>query len=288
MTTLREKMKQEMMLRGFSLGTIKNYIYAVTKLYYYYKKRNLSGLAQSEIKSYLIHLIIDRKLVASSYNVVVHALKFFYSLVLKREIDTLGFPLSKQPKKLPDILSANEVEKIINSVRNIKHRTMLILTYGAGLRASEVVRLKADDIDSERMVLHIRNGKGNKDRYVMLSPLMLNSLRIYWGKCRSKIKCEESWLFPGQTKNTPICTETLAHAFRKAKARAQIRKNGGVHSLRHAFATHASEAGVEVHVIKELLGHSCIQTTTRYLRMTSNKMKSIKPPIESLNIKLNP
>lgn len=281
MTTLREKMKEEMQLRGLSTGTQKKYLYELTKLCDYYH-RSPAKLSQEKITAYLLYLIKERKLASSTHNVIVHALRFFYDMVLRRTISYHDFPLTKVPKRLPDILSIEEVASIIKAVTNIKQRAILVLAYGAGLRSSEVASLKTEDIDSKRMQIHLRNAKGGKDRYVVLSPLMLEVFRNYWHKSRSKI--ESSWFFPGQTPNKPITSATVAAVFKKAKVRADIKKHGGVHSLRHAFATHSLEAGEDLYTIKQLLGHSCIESTARYLRLINNKMKLIKSPIEALNI----
>jgi integrase/recombinase XerD len=158
MTTLRKKMKDEMILRGFSAGTQKKYLYEVIKLHKYYQI-SPAKLSQDEIKAYLLYLISERKLAASTYNVALHSLRFFYDIVLRRMINYYDFPLSKEPRKLPDILSGIEVANIIKAAINIKHRAMLVLAYGAGLRSSEVANLKIGDIDSKRMQMHIRNGK---------------------------------------------------------------------------------------------------------------------------------
>jgi len=281
MTTLREKMKEEMKLRGFSEGTQKKYLYEIIKLKKHYQV-SPAKLSQEEIKAYLLYLIYERKLSASTYNVVIHALRFFYEVIMRRLISCHDFPLSKVPKKLPDILSTTEVESIIKATVNIKHRAMLVLAYGAGLRSSEIANLKVEDIDSERMQIHIRHGKGGKDRYVVLSPVMLDTLRDYWRKCHSKVK--SNWIFPGQSQDKPIKAATVGAVYKNSKKNLGIKKRGGVHSLRHAFATHSLEAGEDLYTIKQLLGHSCIESTARYLRMTNNKMKSIKSPVEALNI----
>ncbi len=281
MTTLRGKMKDSMILRGFSAGTQKKYLYEVIKLHDYYQ-RSPAKLTQDEIKGYLLSLVSERKLAASTYNVSVHSLRFFYDMVLRRIISYRDFPLSKEPKILPDILSTTEVSNIIKAAGNIKHQAILVLAYGAGLRSAEVANLKAGDIDSDRMQIHIRNGKGGKDRYVVLSPVMLEILRDYWRKSRSKVK--SNWIFPGQSPAKPITPSTVGAVYKQAKKRAGINKRGGVHGLRHAFATHSLEAGEDLYTIKQLLGHSCIESTARYLRLTNNKMRSIKPPIEALKL----
>lgn len=281
MTTLREKMKDEMALRGLSLGTQQKYLYEVIKLHKYYQ-RSPAKLTSEEIKSYLLYLVKKRKLAASTYNVAVHALRFFYDMVLRRIISYHDFPLSKEPRRLPDILSVTEVALIIKACGNIKHRTMLALAYGAGIRSAEIANLQAADIDSDRMQIHIRNAKGGKDRYVILSPVILRMLREYWSKCRAKVKSD--WLFPGQSSVKPITPATVSAVYKQAKARTNINKRGGVHSLRHAFATHALEAGEDLYTIKQLLGHSSIESTARYLRLTTQKMRSIKSPIEALKL----
>lgn len=281
MTTLRGKMKESMILRGFSAGTQKKYLYEVIKLHDYYQ-RSPAKLNNEEIKGYLLYLVSERKLAASTYNVAVHSLRFFYDMVLRRIISYRDFPLSKEPIRLPDILSVMDVASIIKAAGNIKHRTILVLTYGAGLRSAEVANLQVVDIDSDRMQIHVRNGKGGKDRYVILSPVMLQMLRDYWRKCRSKIK--STWIFPGQSSTGPITPATVGAVYKQAKKRAGISKRGGVHSLRHAFATHSLEAGEDLYTIKQLLGHSSIESTARYLRLTNNKMRSIKSPIEALKL----
>jgi site-specific recombinase XerD len=281
MTTLREKMKDSMILRGFSIGTQKKYLYETIKLRNYYN-RSPAKLSQDELKDYLLYLAKERKLAASTYNVAVHALRFFYDMVLHRIISYRDFPLSKEPKKLPDILSTVEVTRIIKDAGNIKHKTILVLAYGAGLRSLEIANLKIGDIDSGRMQIHIRDGKGGKDRYVVLSPFMLQMLRGYWRKSRVKIK--SAWIFPGQNSNNPITASTVGAIYKQAKKRAGINKQGGVHALRHAFATHSLEAGEDLYTIKQLLGHSSIESTARYLRLTNNKMRTIRSPIESLKL----
>lgn len=281
MTTLREKMKDAMLLRGFSQGTQRKYLYEVIKLQKYYQ-RSPAKLSQDEVKSYLVYLVKERKLAASTYNVTVHSLRFFYDMVLRRIVSYRDFPLSKEPRRLPDILSTNEVASIIKACGNIKHRTILVLAYGAGLRSAEIATLQVSDIDSDRMQIHVRNGKGGRDRYVILSPVMLEMLRTYWRNCRTKVK--STWIFPGQSPNKPITPATVGAVYKQAKERAGITKRGGVHSLRHAFATHSLEAGEDLYTIKQLLGHSSIESTARYLRLTAQKMRTIRSPIEDLKL----
>lgn len=292
MTTLREKMKQEMILRGFSIGTQKNYLRSVIKLHDYCK-RSPAKLTEDEIKSFLLFVISNQPCAASTYNVMIHGLKFFYEVVLNKKMVAVNLPRKKEPQKLPDILSQEEVARIIKATLNLKHRTVLILTYGAGLRASEVGSLTVKDIDSGRSVIHIREGKGNKNRYVMLSPFMLSSLRAYWKKCRiqpprdkepnQQSEKENDFIFLGQS-GKALSASSIGAIYKRSKNLAGIKKQGGVHALRHAFATHALEAGADLYVIKQLLGHASVTSTVRYLRMTEKTLQSIQSPVDQLNL----
>lgn len=291
MTTLRAKMKHEMTLRGLSPRTQEQYIYAVTKLHDHYK-RSPAKLNEQEIKSFLLFTLSNKSYAASTYNVMIHGLKFFYEIVLRKKMVEIVLPRQKEPQKLPDILSPSEVERIIKATFNLKHRTMLILIYGAGLRASEVVSLRVKDIDSERSVMHIRQGKGNKDRYVTLSPLMLRSLRHYWKKYHLRYTSghqsqtqgkEDNLIFPN-SRGESLSAISVGALYKRAKNAAGIKKQGGVHSLRHAFATHSLEAGMDLYTLKQLLGHSNITSTVRYLRMTAKKFEIAQSPVDRLNL----
>lgn len=278
MTELRQKMKDEMSLRGFSEGTQANYIRAIAGLSGYYH-RSPAKLTEQEIKKYLLYLLRERKLARSTYNVIVCALDFFYRNVLHQEICTPHLPRSKQPSKLPNILTIAEITKIINALGNIKHQALLILIYGAGLRGAEAVNLKIGDIDSKRMLIHVRNGKGGKDRFTILSSVMLKILRRYW-----KIYRPVDWLFQGQKSNEALSSATAIKIYKRAKQKAGITRPTSIHSLRHAFATHLLEAGENIFTIQQLLGHSSIKSTTRYLRMSPRKYTDIISPAEKLNI----
>ena len=292
MTSLREKMKQEMTLRGLASGTQEHYLRAIIKLHDHYS-RSPAKLSEDEIKSFLLFVISNQPCAASTYNVMIHGLKFFYEVVLNKKMVAINLPRKKEPQKLPDILSQSEVARIIKATLNLKHRTIVILIYGAGLRASEVGSLCVKDIDSERSVIHIREGKGKKDRYVMLSPFMLISLRTYWRECRlqpSKDKesnqdreKEHDFIFPGPSGNALSAT-SIGAIYRRSKSLAGIKKQGGVHALRHAFATHSLESGADLYAIKQLLGHASITSTVRYLRMTDKTLQSIQSPVDQLNL----
>ena len=191
----------------------------------------------------------------------------------------LELPTTKMTYKLPSILSVEEVKRIIKATGNIKHKALLMVIYGAGLRVSEAVNLRRKDIDSDRMALHIRCSKNGKDRYVTLSPVVCKYLRIYW-----KYSHFTDYVFPGKKSGSAITTSTAGQIYKQAKERAGIKKAGGIHALRHAFATHLLESGTDIFVIKELLGHSSIQSTARYLRFIPCKDKDIKLPIDQLDI----
>ena len=285
MTDLRTKMKQEMILRGFSLGTQAQYIRAVIKLNKHYS-RSPAKLSLEEVKQFLLFVISNQSYAASTYNVMLYGLKFFYAAVLNKDILAISLPRHKEPQKLPDILSQAEVTQIIKATANLKYRTMLIITYGAGLRASEVVALNIEDIDSKRMVIHVRQGKRSKDRYAILSPFMLSSLRIYWKQCRlsnakNSINCTRLFVNKSETN---LSVANLGAIYKYSKFLAGITKCGGIHALRHAFATHSLELGTDLYTIKELLGHSSIKSTVRYLRMTSKTLQATKSPVDQLNL----
>lgn len=181
---------------------------------------------------------------------------------------------------MPDILSAQEVERIIKAVSNIKYRTLLMVIYGAGLRVSEAVNLRINDIDRDRMTLHIRCAKGGKDRYVILSPVVYQALRAYWKACRFN-----EYVFSSKSNpNKPLSTHRAAQIFKLAKKEAGITKAGGIHGLRHAFATHLLESGADIFAIKTLLGHASIQSTVRYLDFVPNRHKNLISPIDQLKL----
>lgn len=276
MTTLREKMKQEMILIGLSEATQRRYIEAVTRLHAFYNK-SPAKLSKAELRNYLLHLK-GKKVAPNTYNIIIYALRFFYCFTLKSPLIKLELPTTRVTYKLPSILSSNEVQRIIKSTGNIKHKTLLLTIYGAGLRVSEAVNLRMGDIDSERMTLHIRCCKNRKDRLVILSPIFLEYLRSYWRHCKFK-----DYVFPGNDLGKHITTSTAAQIYKRAKEHAKINKPGGIHALRHAFATHMLESGVDLFFIKELLGHSSIHSTVRYLMFSPGRNKNIKLPIDQLS-----
>jgi len=262
MTELRRRMDDDMIVRGLAARTRESYLAAVTGLAKHYR-RSPDQISDEEIQAYLVHLIRDRQRAWNTCHIVVHGLRFFYHTTLKRDRTTFAIPSMRQPGKLPALLSREEVQRLIRHAPNLKHRTMLMTTYAAGLRLNEVLHLRVQDIDSARMTLRVEQGKGGKDRYTVLSAHLLEALRAYWTVARPA-----TWLFPSGTRPQPMDPSGLQRAYQRAKHRAGITKPGGIHALRHAFATHLLEAGVDMHTIQRLLGHRSIATTTRYWHLT--------------------
>jgi integrase/recombinase XerD len=261
MTELRRRMDEDMVVRGMADRTRETYLWAVTGLARFYR-RSPDQISDAEVQAYLLHLIRDRQRSWSTCNIVVHGLRFFYHTTLKRDRTTFCIPSPRQPGTLPALLSRDEVQRLIAHAANQKHRTMLLTTYAAGLRLNEVLRLRVPDIDSARMTIRVEQGKGGQDRYTILSATLLEALRVYWRACRPT-----TWLFPGRGER-PMDPSALQRAYGLAKRRANLTKPGGIHALRHAFATHLLEAGVDLHTIQRLLGHKSITTTTRYWHLT--------------------
>jgi integrase/recombinase XerD len=278
MGALREQMEREMVLRRMSVRTRQAYSAAVARLTKHYHCPP-DRLTSAQIQSYLLHLIEERKLAFSSCNVALHGLRFFYHETLKRPDLQFAIPRARMPQKLPQILSRDEIERLFASARLLKHRALLMTTYAAGLRVSEVCALKVTDIDSERMTLRIEQGKGAKDRYSLLSPRLLKELRLYWQAHRPN-----SWLFPA-ARNTarPLDAHSAQRMFYAARDRAKITKRCGIHGLRHAFATHLLEAGTDVHTIQRLMGHTDIHTTMRYFHLARQKIAATHSPLELLS-----
>lgn len=277
MSSLREKMKEEMTLMGLSQATQKIYLGSVIGLKDFYGK-SPALLSAQEIRAYLLHLFNERKLAPNTYNTHIYALRFFYCITLRRPLSKIDLPATKVFYKLPSILSLDEVEQIIKATGNIKHRTLLMVIYSAGLRVSEAVNLRIKDIDSQRNTLHIRCGKGGKDRYVILSPVVYQALSAYWHACRFN-----DYVFPNpKDDQKPLTPRSASKVFKSAKAAAGVTKAGGIHALRHAFATHLLESGTDLFAIKELLGHASIQSTVRYLAFVPGRHENLRSPIDQL------
>lgn len=276
MTELRRRMDDDMLVRGFADRTRESYLWAVTGLARFYH-RSPDQITDEEVQAYLLHLIRDRHRAWNTCHIVVHGLRFLYLTTLKRDRTTFSIPSMRQPGKLPAILSRVEVERIVTHAAPLKHRTMLMTTYAAGLRLNEVIHLRVTDIDSARMTIRVEQGKGGKDRYTILSAHLLAALRGYW-----KAEHPAAWLFPARGGDRPMHETSLQKAYQTAKRRAGITKPGGIHGLRHAFATHLLEAGVDLHTIQRLLGHRDISTTTRYFQLTRHTEMGPDSPLDLL------
>ena len=271
MTPLRQKMINDMKLRRFSASTQQAYVDAVAGLAKFFNQ-SPDRLNKENVQAYLLHLMEERNLSWSSCNVAVSGLRFFYGKTLGTHSMCLAIPPMKQKKQLPEILSTEEIERLFVSAINLKHRMVLITTYGSGLRVSEVVRLKVTDIERDRMMIRVDDGKGNKDRYTILSERLLEELCVYWKMFRPP-----TWLFPGRDLDKPMHIGTAQRIFYTAKKRAKITRGKGIHTLRHCFATHMLEAGEDIRTIQVLMGHSSILTTMGYLQVTRKKLASIPP-----------
>ena len=277
MSTLRKQMEADMALRGLAYRTRQAYIESVAKFAKFYG-RSPDQITEPESQSYLLHLLEERKLAHSSCNVVASALQFFYRVTLKRREAEFCLPRPKVPQRLPQILSREEVATLFEQTTNLKHRAFLMTTYGGGLRLLEACHLKVSDIDSDRMTLRIEQGKGAKDRYTLLSPRLLKELRRYWIAHRPAL-----WLFPSpRDREQPLSAHTAHRIFHAAKDRAGITKAGGIHLLRHAFATHLLEAGTDVHTIQRLLGHGNLSTTARYFHLAQKHLSGANAPLDLL------
>ena len=244
--------------------------------------RSPDQLGAEEIRRYQLFLIQEKKLAWSSYKQIVCALRFFYAKTLKRPFLLEDIPFPHHEQRLPLILSKGEVERILSAPRRPKTRAILMTLYATGLRRSEVAHLRVSDIDSARMTIFVQ-GKGKKDRVVMLSPILLDTLRQYWRLAKPKY-----WLFPGRTPDQPISENDVFAVFHNAVRRAGITKHVSPHSLRHSFATHLLEAGVDLRTIQLLLGHRSLKTTARYLHVSQYHVRATASPLDSLNLSKKP
>lgn len=277
MKTLREQMLQQMQLKGYSERTISTYILCISLLSKYY---NLSPdlITTSQIRAYIQYCLIERKLSKAWLNQTISALKILFVQVLKRKWNNIEIPRPRRERRLPVVFSRDEVKRILNVHRNLKHRAFLMITYSAGLRISEVCNLKSADIDSSRMLVRVVQGKGQKDRYSILSPFALESLRLYWNVYKPK-----QWLFEGYD-HSKIALSTARSIFKKALKKADIKKEVGIHALRHSFATHLLEQGVSLPIIQQLLGHKSLRTTSGYLHVQQYSINAVKSPLDTLSL----
>jgi len=278
---LRRRMIEDMTIRNLSPATQQSYLHAVSKFSRYFG-RSPDRLGLEDVRAYQVHLASTR-VSWGSLNQAVCALRFFYGVTLGQATVPERIAYAREPRKLPTVLSADEVVRFLESVSSLKARVALTTAYAAGLRVSEVAALKVSDIDSQRMVMRIACGKGGKERYVMLSPPLLGILRSYWRRTRPPI-----FLFPGGSPDKPIHPTALYAACRSATAAAGLAKRVSVHVLRHTFATHLLESGADIRVIQVLLGHENLSTTARYTRVSTQLIGATASPLDRLSLNVTP
>jgi len=277
MTPLRTRMTQDLRIRNYAATTIKVYIDLVAQFARFFGK-SPARLGPEDIRTYQVHLVEERQVGWTVLNQTVCALRFLYQVTLGKDWTIRHIPYAKREKKLPVVLSRPEVARLLRATENRKHRTMLMTGYGCGLRRLEVVSLRVGDIDSSRMVVRVGGGKGRKDRYVPLSPVLLRALRAYWRAYRPA-----DHLFPGAPASAPMKPRTLAKVCARARAKARLRKSVSMHTLRHSFATHHLEAGTDLRTLQLLLGHQSLQTTAIYLHVSAAKIRQARSPLDLLD-----
>ena len=275
---LRRRMIEDMTVRNFAAKTQDNYIGAVAKLAKFLGRSPDTATAE-ELRLFQLHLTANR-VGASTINGTVTALRFFFTVTLDRSDVIKHLTFVPEPRKIPVILSPEEVARFLEAAPGVKYKAAFSVAYGAGLRVSEVASLKVSDIDSERMLLRVEQGKGRKDRYAMLSPVLLELLRDWW-----RIAQPKAWLFTGQDPLQPISTRQLNRACHAAAHLAEITKPVSPHTLRHSFATHLLEQNIDIRVIQVLLGHAKVDTTALYTRIATNTIRAVMSPLERLSLK---
>ena len=271
-------LQKDLSIRKYSRRTIKSYM-RINRDFLLFSGKRPEEIENKDIKGYLYYVVNQKKVATSTLNIIINALKFYYGEVLKKKF-AYEIKRPKKDKKLPVVLSQEEVSRILSSVTNIKHRLILMLVYSAGLRVSEVVKLKPEDIDAARGLIHIKGAKGRKDRYTMLSDVAMEVAKRYLREYG-----QSKWLFPSRDREEHITTRTVEMIFSNACKKANIRKEATVHSLRHSFATHLLEGGTDLRYIQELLGHKSSKTTEIYTHVSNKNIGKIKSPLDSLQIK---
>lgn len=267
---------EKMTLLNYSGNTIKNYKNHFSKFLEYFKDKKPSGITKKEILEYLLAKWNNNKLSESEQNQKINSIKFFYEKVLNRSREVYEIPRPKKPFKLPEVFSENEVRRILDAAGNLKHKCILCLAYAGGLRVSEIINLRIGDIDSDRMIIHIKNSKGKKDRIVMLSKKLLLILRDYYKSYKPK-----SYLFEGMN-GGKYSARSIQALLKNVKSKAGVTKRGSVHTLRHSFATHLFEGGTDILSIKKLLGHNSLRTTMIYTHVSKEHINKIQSPLDKL------
>ena len=276
MSVLREAVLLQMRLRGFAEKTVEAYIHAMMQLWEFFK-RPLERLTCEEVQRFLDEVITVRKLAWATVNVYFSAYRFLYTQVLKHPDHQFSIPRRGRSGKRPGVLSRQEVERLIDAPRGIKHRALLAMTYGSGLRVSEAVRVKIADVDRSRLMLRVEQGKGHKDRYTVLSQRALGLLEELWRRERPA-----EYFFTSHNRICPICVGTAQAVYYSALRVSGVRRVGGIHVLRHCFATHLMESGTDIYTIKRWMGHGALATTGRYMHVTAEHLAKVKSPMDTL------
>lgn len=274
-----EAVKKELKLRGYSQKTQKAYLHHIGR-YISYSAKDPKELDEKHIRDYMLHLIDKEKVSRAYHDQAVSAVKFLYDNVLRMPKTVGNLPRPKKEHKLPTVLSQEEVGQVLRAIKNQKHRAIMMLVYSAGLRVSEIVKLRVEDIDSNRNLIHIKGAKGRKDRYSVLSVVALRELKEYWKQYKPN-----RWLFPGAKMDRHISTRTVEAIFETAVKGTGIKKKISVHTLRHSFATHLLEGGTDLRYIQELLGHKSSKTTEIYTHVSNKDLGRIKSPLDNLALK---
>ena len=282
MTPLRKRMLEELQRRNYSPLTIQSYLHAVEDFAQYFRK-SPEQLNEEHMREYHLHLVHDRKLATNTIIARIAALRFLFVKTLRRPYVQVDLPRPKTEKRLPTVLSREEVGRLIDSASNLLHHTILMTLYATGLRRAELCGLKVADIDSQRMILHVRQGKGKRDRDLPMTPKLLDTLREYWRWMKPK-----TYLFPGMDNNwradKPLSPKAVYFIVRDAAKRAGITKPVSPHCLRHSWATHLLEAGEDLRKIQLLLGHSDLETTSVYLHLSDRHLHSVTNPVEAISV----
>lgn len=274
MGKFHDQFQRDLALKGFSQSTCRAYVAHVRRFVGHFG-RSPETLGGDDIRAYLHGLLQHESLSQGYLNQAYSALKFFYETTLCQDWTAFRIPRSKQPKKLPVVLSREELARVFEVTSNLKHRTILVTMYSAGLRLSETTHLRVEDLDSDRMQIRVRQGKGAKDRYTILAQRTLDLLRRYW-----QVERPATWLFPGVPATQPLSTRSVQKVLQRSLSLAQVSKPATVHSLRHSFATHLLEAGVDLYYIQQLLGHKRAETTAIYLHVSRRDLAGILHPFD--------
>ena len=278
MGKLHDRMQEDLLLKAYSPHTQRAYLACARQFARHYL-RSPEEMGEQEVRGFLLHLARERKASPATLSMYVNALKFLYNVTLKRPEAVQGLAYPKRPKTLPVILSPEDVLRVLAAIRSVKYKAIIATAYAAGLRISEVCALRVSDIDSQHRRLHIRAGKGKKDRYVMLGESLLALLRQYYQAARP----QGVYLFPGQKPQRPISTTAVSLVLRKVVRQTGLSKKVTMHTLRHCFATHLLEAGTDIRILQVLLGHSSIRTTLRYTHITDRLVQKLVSPLDMIH-----